>query len=105
MSAPRAIALLPAESPFRPDPVLSPSVSFGDGRALCLTYPAYDEAGHVRVTFEGLDSFRWGRGEYAPYDSDGEVAVVEPSDWLIERHAYEAQYGDSYEFGRGRTRC
>jgi len=101
MSVPRATALLPAESPFRPDPVLSPGLSFGEELPLRLTYLTEDDS-HVRVTFEGLDAFRCARGEYDEYEAEDAIAVVEPSDWLLERHAYEAKYyGSSYEWGRG----
>jgi hypothetical protein len=96
-----ARAVLPEESPYRADFVLSPRLAF-DGYALHLTYVAVDETSHVRVTFEGLDAFRCARGEYLEYEAEDDIAVVEPSDWLIERHAYEAKhYGSSYEWGRG----
>lgn len=101
MDVQRGRAVLPEDSRFRPDAVLPPKLAF-TGYDVFLTYPAYDESSHVRVTFEGLDSFRWARGEFSPYDAEDLVAVVEPSAWLAERHAYEADhYGDQYEWGRG----
>jgi hypothetical protein len=101
MDAPRTKAVLAQDSLFQPDPVLPPELSF-NGYALVLSYPTFDETAHVRVSFEGLDSFRWARGEFDPYEAEGAVAVVERSAWLRERHAYEAEYyGAAYEWGRG----
>lgn len=101
-----SIALLPAGSPFLPDSVLAPRLLIADHR-VDLSYPAADCGATVQVTFEGVDAVRRARGEASPYPAAAgsayaPVAIVRPSAWLRERHAYEAEhYGDTYEWGRG----
>jgi hypothetical protein len=95
----RAHLLLPLDSPFRPDPVLSPQVEYAPIR---IVYEGH-AVPWVRVTFDRWDSLRVCRGEYLPYDTDGSATsyTVSDSRWLRERHAYEAKhYGTSYSWGK-----
>ncbi|WP_028063818.1 hypothetical protein [Solirubrobacter soli] len=62
------------------------------------------------ASFEGLDAVRMSRGEHCPYEPpEGQqwvpaLALIRPSAWLRDRHAYEAEhYGAGYEWGRGDT--
>jgi hypothetical protein len=90
------------EIPFEPDPVESPTILHGHGRAVVL-YTTRDEE-HVRLTFENLDALRVCRGEYPPYSAAaahrGSCYTIENSSWLVERHSYESKhYRGFYEFG------
>ena len=92
--------------PYRADPIESPVVAYGEGPAR-IEFLQDDEASWGRVSFESLDSLRVCRGEHAPFDSSGIlerpwpwVFVVENSQWLAERYAYESEhYRDAYNFG------
>lgn len=103
----KTVSLLAEDSPFVPDAIDGPEIRGGENE-IVLTYFAKDETTRVRVTFEGLDSYRVARGEVSPYWSSSDtrrffpVVEVIGASWLTERHAYEAEhYGDAYEGGRG----
>jgi len=96
----------PLAVPLQADSVLSPRLSYrhaapftGTDGPDAVYFPLpHPETGQGRVTFEGLDAVRAGRGEYMPYAcavpyTRGDwVYEISDSPWLLERHTYEFEH-------------
>jgi len=91
--------------PLTADSVDSPIVQYGG--AMTAIHFTTDDGRWGRITFEGLDSIKVSRGEYAPFPSEPEkehsfhwVTTISNSMWLQERYEYEKRYyGSAYNFG------
>lgn len=84
--------------PVDADHVLSPVVVYGDANTVTGIYFRTPDDLHARITFQELDAVRVCRGERFPYerqDSEDQfswVSVVENSEWLAARYAYEISH-------------
>lgn len=91
--------------PLEADSVDSPIVQHGGG--MTAIHFTTNDGRWGRITFEGLDSLKVSRGEYAPYPPAPKevgsfhwVTTVSNSEWLEERYRYEKRhYGKAYNFG------
>jgi hypothetical protein len=96
-------ALLPADSPFRPESVTGPRIVYdADEGPVAFGYLGHTEL-HIRVRFDRWDAMRICRGEHSPYPEPpgpwGGIYTVENSHWLRQRFEYESRhYGDAYNF-------